>query len=115
MRVFFLCWAKLRFGGSKNLIDLLVIVSNPDSGKILLPLANACADAGIGWAVFFTNDGVVALANENLVKALASTSQAVVGQESWDKHMDGIACPLELGSQTNNSAILAEAKKVLGL
>ena len=111
----FLCWAKLRFSGRKILIDLLVIVSNPESGKILLPLANTCGDAGIGWAVFFTNDGVVTLENENLVKGLGSTSQAVVCQESWDSYMGGITCPLELGSQTNNSALLADAKRVLSL
>ena len=96
-------------------MDLLIIISNPKSKPILLPLAQACTSEGINWAVFFTNDGVSMLGDEKLVKALCSTSQAIVCHESWDKFMSEKTCPLELGSQTNNSAMLADAIRVLGL
>ena len=96
-------------------MDLLIIVSNAKSKPVLLPLAQACAAKGINWAVFFTNDGVAMLGDEKLVKALGSTSQAIVCHESWIKFMSEAPCPLELGSQTNNSAMLADATRVLGL
>ena len=96
-------------------MDLLILVSNPGSKPILLPLAQACTRKGINWSVFFTNDGVSMLGDEKLVERLGSTSQAIVCHESWDKFMSEQTCPLELGSQTNNSAMLADAKRVLGL
>jgi hypothetical protein len=96
-------------------MDLLIVVSTPKSDSILMPLANACTDEGIKWAVFFTNDSVSMLGDEKLVKALGSARQAVVCHDSWNKYMSDKTCPLELGSQTNNSALLADASRVLSL
>jgi len=96
-------------------MDLLIIVSNPGAGPIITPLAQACGRAGLKWATFFTNDGVAALDNENLVKALKSASETAVCQESWDVHMDGKKCPIALGSQTTNSALVSQSDRVLSL
>lgn len=95
-------------------MDLLVIVSNPAAGPILKPLAEACGRAGATWAVFFTDDGVKALGDETIVSALASTHASIACAESWDQHMDG-SCPIERGSQTNNSALVGEAGRIVSL
>ncbi len=96
-------------------MELLIIISSRDSGPIVTPLAAACGRSGISWAAFFTNDGVATLVDENLVKALGSASKAIACQESWNEHMAKNHCPIELGSQTGNSALVGTAKKVLSL
>jgi len=96
-------------------IDLLIIVSNPDAGAIITPLARACRHAGIKWAAFFTNDGVTTLDDESLVKELKYNDKLAVCQESWELHMNDKLCPLTLGSQTTNSAWVSQSDRVLSL
>ncbi len=96
-------------------MDLLIIISNPASTAIAAPLAKACGNAGIEWAAFFTNDGVRTLDNGALTEALGSASKAIACQESWQEHMGNADCPVELGSQTNNSTLVGQAHRVLSL
>jgi hypothetical protein len=39
----------------------------------------------------------------------------VVCEESWHRFCPGSACPVELGSQTVNSALVGEAQRVVSL
>jgi hypothetical protein len=39
----------------------------------------------------------------------------VVCEESWHRFCSGLDCPVENGSQTINSALMAEAEKVVAL
>jgi len=96
-------------------MDLLIIISNPNSGPIITPLAEACGRAGLKWAAFFTNDGVSTLMNDDLVNALNTASDAAVCQESWALHMNDKECPITLGSQTTNSALVSQTDRVLSL
>ncbi len=96
-------------------MDLLIVVSHPDAGPIITPLAKACGRAGLKWAAFFTNDGVATLMNDDLVDALKSASDAAVCQESWALHLNGKKCPITLGSQTTNSALVSQTNRVLSL
>ena len=96
-------------------MDLLIIVSHPDAGPVITPLAKSCGQADLKWAAFFTNDGVATLMNDDLVNALSSASDAVVCQESWALHMNDKECPITLGSQTTNSAFVGQADRVLSL
>jgi len=96
-------------------MDLLIIISNPNSGTMVTPIAAACGRAGISWSAFFTNDGVATLGDRSLVKALGSASEAIACQESWNEHMANNECPITLGSQTNNSTLMGVARRVLSL
>jgi hypothetical protein len=96
-------------------MDLLIIVSNPDAGAILKPLGEACGRAGADWAVFLTNDGVKVLGDPSIAAALSSARQAFACKESWDHHCGGQACPVELGSQTNNSEMAGAAARIVSL
>jgi len=96
-------------------MDLLIIISHPGAGPIVTPLAKACGQAGLSWSAFFTNDGVTTLANGDLVSALKSANDATVCQESWALHMSEKECPIALGSQTTNSALVARSDRVLSL
>ena len=94
---------------------LLIHVSTPASGAITVALADACRRAGIAWSCFLTNDGVKVLADEALVAALDGAERAVACEKSWAEFMGGAACPVELGSQTVNSALMGEADKVVSI
>lgn len=94
-------------------MDMLLIVSNPASEQIALGLAAAAIRKDLQWGAFFTNDGVKALGNEEFAGTLAKT--AVACQDSWDHYMNGQPCPIELGSQTNNSLAVANAAHVISL
>jgi len=96
-------------------MDLLMIVSTPRAEPIALGLAGAAGRSEVDWGVFFTNDGVKALASADLVAALSSATFSIACQESWQHHMGEVPCPVELGSQTNNSLAVADAAKIVSL
>ncbi len=96
-------------------MELLILVTHPDAGPILGPLARACARAGISWGVFFTHDGVGLLRDPGLCRALAPAGRAVACLESWRHCMRDDPCPVELGSQTDASALMGRARRVVSL
>ncbi len=96
-------------------MELLLHISNSKSGAIASGLAGACRRAGIDWAVFLTNDGVRLLDDDAIASALKHAGTAIVCQDSWNLHMRGRSCPLGLGSQTSNSALVSQAVKAVSL
>ncbi len=95
--------------------DLMFLVSRPDSGPTLAALMRACRRRGVSWACFFTNTGVRTLLDRAVVEQLGCASRAMACEYSWQRHMNHAQCPVELGSQTNNSALAAEAAKIISL
>ena len=95
-------------------MDILFHVSTEAGGQLLAPLACACRRRGHAFGAFFTHDGVRGLLDAQLQAALAD-ARAVVCEESWHRFCADAACPAELGSQTANSALMGEAKKVVSL
>jgi len=96
-------------------MDMLIIVSNSESGPLASALALAAERANASWAVFFTNDGVRILADDRFVAAMQGAQNAVACHESWQTHMAEKPCPIEEGSQTNNSALVAQAARIISL
>lgn len=95
--------------------DLMIHVGSADGARLLVPLARACGRAGIAWTCFLTHDGVAALGDSATVAALVPARRTVACEASWHRHGDGSPCPVELGSQTVNSALMAEARRVVSL
>lgn len=95
-------------------MNILFHVSTPGGGALLLPLALAAKRANASFAAFFTHQGVLGLKDFGLVTAL-SGGRSVVCQESWHRFCPGLECPVENGSQTNNSALMSEADRVVAL
>lgn len=102
-------------GVGNEKIRLHIIISTSSSAPFAHPLAAACARSGLDFSVFVTGDGVDCLSAAGLAKALNFAGTAVVCRESWIAQMGRADCPLPLGSQTNNSASIANANRVLGL
>lgn len=96
-------------------MDLLIIVSNPLSRTIARELSSAAGRAGISWSIFFTNDGVRVLEDEAFIREIKTAQNAVSCHESWQTHMGEKSCPVEKGSQTNNSALAAKASRIISL
>lgn len=96
-------------------MNILFHVSTAAGGALLLPLAQAAQRAGASFAAFFTHEGVLGLKTDALVAALKSSERAVVCEESWHRFCPGLDCPVENGSQTINSGLMAEADKVVAL
>jgi hypothetical protein len=95
-------------------MDILFHVTTEDGAQFLLPLVRACRRGGHAFGAFFTHEGVRGLRDAGLQAALAG-ARAVVCEESWHRFCADAACPVELGSQTANSALMGEAKKVVSL
>lgn len=98
-----------------KLIDILFHVSTAGGGSFLLPLAQACRRGGCSFGAFFTHEGVLALKDTALQVALEYASQAVVCEESWRRFCGELPCPVEQGSQTVNSAMMGEVRRVVSL
>lgn len=96
-------------------MDILFHVGTRDGTRFLLPLALACHRGGHAFGAFFTHEGVYGLKDEHLHAALRNAARAVVCKESWQKFCSGLICPVELGSQTANSALMGEAAHVVSL
>lgn len=96
-------------------MDLMMVVSAAQSARYVRPLARACARRGIEWGCFFTNDGVTVLEEPDVVAALADAAQVFVCEASWQRYGGERACPMALGSQTQHSAMIADAARVVSL
>jgi len=96
-------------------MDVLFIVSTPTCGRVVRGLTDAASRAKVSWAIFFTNDGVKILQDEKFIQSLQFASMAVVCQESWQRYMGEKVCPVEGGSQTNHSSMVASARHIISL
>ena len=96
-------------------MDLLVIVSTPQAAAILSPMAQAFDRAKFDWAVFFTNDGVKVLTQPAIISALSSARHKIACHDSWERFGKSVDCPVELGSQTNNSELVGQAARIVSL
>ncbi len=96
-------------------LDLLFVVGTDRGARVLIPLAAACGRAGKTWGCFFTNDGVNLLADDTLKTLMPAAGRAVACEYSWQRFMGESPCPVELGSQTDHSALVAEAASVVAI
>ena len=96
-------------------MDLLLIVSTPQSGPIATELGKAALRAGLNWGVFLTNDGVRNFSDHVFADTIAKANRAIACHESWAQHMGDTPCPVETGSQTNNSTLVGEAAHIVSL
>ncbi|WP_310452127.1 hypothetical protein [Sulfuritalea sp.] len=96
-------------------MDILFHVSTAAGGRLLYPLLLAARRADCRVGAFFTHEGVLGLRDTDLAAALIQADRAVVCEESWHRFCPGLPCPVEAGSQTSNSALMGEARKVVSL
>lgn len=96
-------------------MKILFVISNPESTQALIGLARACVRRNQSFLCFFTGDGVKTLGNSKVIEAISQAEQAIVCEFSWGKYFSNQLSPIEEGSQTDHSAMIRIAKKVVSL
>lgn len=96
-------------------MDVLLHITTPEAARVAAALGRALSAEGASWSCFLTNDGVAALNDTTFAAATEGAARVAVCEHSWDLHMAGQDCPVERGSQTVNSALMAEAARVVSL
>lgn len=96
-------------------MDVLLHITTPQSANAAKALGRAFTAQGASWACFLTNDGVKVLSDADFVAMAKDATRMAVCEHSWDLHMLGQDCPVERGSQTVNSALMADAARVISL
>ncbi len=95
-------------------MDILIHITTPTAAPMAAALGRAFNAKGAAWAAFATNDGVKALGDAGFLAACEGAARVAACEHSWDLHMTG-DCPVERGSQTVNSGLMAEADRVISL
>jgi len=95
-------------------MDILLHITTPTAAPIAAALGRALSAKGARWAAFLTNDGVKVLDDKAFAAVSKGAARVAACEHSWDLHMSG-DCPVERGSQTVNSALMAEADRVISL
>jgi hypothetical protein len=96
-------------------MDVMYVVSNREASRVLLPLLRASRRRGTTWGCFFTDTGVEVLDDAEIRGLMPCAAKAVACEFSWARFRQGHQCPVEMGSQTNHSAMAAEAKHIVSL
>jgi hypothetical protein len=96
-------------------MKILFEVSSGDAASVLVPLARACDRNAVTWCCFFTGDGVKTLAHDDVLATIARADKAAACEVSWERYMGDEPCPVEIGSQTNNSAMVGDVDKIVSL
>jgi hypothetical protein len=96
-------------------MKILFEVSSGGAADVLVPLARAFDRNAVTWSCFFTGDGVKTLTRDDVLAILAGAAKAAACEVSWERHMGDQSCPVEIGSQTNNSAMAGDVDKVISL
>ena len=96
-------------------MNILFEVTSGDAAKILVPLARACDRNALSWSCFFTGDGVKILALDDVLATIAGAAKTAACEVSWERHMGDRSCPVEIGSQTNNSSMVGDTDKIISL
>ena len=96
-------------------MKILFEISSGNAASVLVPLARACDRNAVTWSCFFTGDGVKTLARDDVIATIAGAAKAAACEVSWERYMGDQPCPVEIGSQTNNSALVGDADKIVSL
>ena len=96
-------------------MNLLLIVSHKNLEAFLCPFISQLVERGIQFQCFFTGEGVLNLEQSELIDLLKKSSSSVVCHQSWQKFFNKTSSPINEGSQTNLSEMIADQVKVVSL
>lgn len=95
-------------------MEMLVLVSGKAASPLVLELCRALNRTSVPWGAFFTDDGVRLIDDAAIVDALRGAARVVACKHSWGRRFQ-TECPVELGSQTNNSEMFQQTRRVVSL
>ncbi len=95
-------------------MDVLFLVSRTESAPLLAGLLRACERRRVSCRCFFTGPAAQLPCDPKIEAVLHACPDSVVCEYSWERYGKG-PCPIALGSQTDNSAMAADARHVVSL
>jgi len=95
--------------------DLLLVLSNRNSGPIAQQLVSACNRSDKRVAIFLTGDAAVLAGDNRFSTTFANAQAAIVCAESWELSASQETCLVQLGSQTDHSRLAADANNIISL
>jgi len=96
-------------------VKLLIVISAPTPAVVLVGIAGACQRKDLSYSCFVTGAGVQSLREPDVVNALKGAARSVVCEYSWSRYFPDLTAPIEEGSQTDHSAMIGEANRVISL
>ena len=94
---------------------VLFVISHQNASKVFEPLAMSCIRQNISYECFFTGIGVKNLNESALEYVIQSAQKSIVCHQSWEIHCQNNKSPVEEGSQTNLSEMIAKHDRVISL
>ncbi|MDA8191290.1 hypothetical protein [Acidiferrobacter thiooxydans] len=95
-------------------MDILFLVSRTESAPLLRGFLRACERRQIECGCFFTGPAAQLASDPEIVASLHAGPGSAVCEYSWERFGQG-QCPIPLGSQTDNSAMTAAARRIVSL
>jgi len=96
-------------------VNLLLIISHKNLELFLNPFLSKLIENEINFQCFFTGSGVLNLEEKKLITLLEKSSSSIVCHQSWQKFFKEKQSPIDEGSQTNLSEMIAKEVKVISL
>ena len=96
-------------------MKILFVISNPKTSEVLKGISEACSRAKQEYLCFFTGDGVQLLQDEKIISVIQTAERNVACEHSWEKHFSTQELPIEKGSQTDHSGMIAMVDRVVSL
>ena len=96
-------------------MKILLVISNPKTADILQGISESCSRAKQEYLCFFTGDGVKLLQDDEIIAAIQTAERNVACEHSWEKHFSSQQLPIEKGSQTDHSGMIAMVDRVVSL
>ncbi len=95
-------------------MDILFLVSRVESAPTLRALLRACVRRKVSCGCFLTGPAAALAYDPETEAALRTCARAVVCEYSWERFGRGLSL-VSLGSQTDNSAMVAQARRIVSL
>jgi len=96
-------------------MNILLVISHNNLENFLHPLLEKFNEREIKFSCLSTGTGVLNLTDSKVLKVLDISSKAIVCHQSWNKYFPEKKSPIEEGSQTNLSEMIAGDYKVFSL
>ena len=95
-------------------MEILFLVSRAESAPTLRALLRACARRRVPCGCFLTGPAAALAHDPETETALRACARAVVCEYSWERFGRGQSL-VSLGSQTDSSAMAAQARRIVSL
>lgn len=96
-------------------MNILLVISHDNLENFICPLITKFIERKIDFQCFLTGSGVMNLNKKEVVALINKGEKSIVCHQSWQRYFGEKKPPIDEGSQTNLSEMIAEDIKVVSL